>query len=99
MLTKATKRLTRTFDFSRPWSIAYTPISVHQVLEILLGDILGNARMGNSSPAELRVWWRQRKLTSRSERSFELLADDHARPEQWLEGADFLTTRSDVQWS
>jgi hypothetical protein len=93
-------RLTRTFDYSRPWSMAYTPISVHQVVEILLGDILGDsAHIGTSSPAELREWWRQRKSSNRSERSFERLADDHASPEQWLEGADFLTTRSDVQWS
>jgi len=92
-------RLTRTFDYARPWYIEYTPIPVHHVVEILLGDILGDrARIGNSSPAELRAWWRQRKSSNRADRSFELLADDQASPEQWLEGADFLTTRSDVEW-
>ncbi len=93
------QRLTRTFDYSRPWSIEYTPVPVHQVIEILLGDILGTARVQSSTPAELRAWWQQRKSTSRSERSFELLADDRASPAQWLEAADYLTTRSDLQWS
>lgn len=93
------KRLTRTFDFGRPWNIDRTPIPVHDIVEILLGDILGDARIRNSRPAELRAWWAQQKSNNRSERSFEILADDQAKPEQWLEAADFLTTRSDVQWS
>lgn len=91
-------RLTRTFDFGRPWYIDRTPIPVHDVVQILLGDLLGNS-IGTSSPSELRAWWAQRKSSNRSERSFELLADDQAKPPQWLEAADVLTTRSDVQWS
>jgi len=92
-------RLTRTFDYSRPWAIAYTPISVHQVVELLLRDILGDAAVTGRSPAELLSWWRQHQSSDRAERSLELLANDQARPEQWLEAADFLTTRSDLQWS
>jgi len=91
------ERLTRTFDYSRPWNIAYTPIAVHQVVELLLGDVLGDNAWKGKTPAELQSWWRERHSTSRAERSFQMLADDRATHEQWLESADFLTTRSDLQ--
>jgi len=100
----ATRRLperpaiNRTFEYSRPWFTERTPISVHQVIEILWA-ISSAMRLSKLQPAELREWWLRRKSSSRSERSFELLADDHANPKQWLESAAFLTTRSDVQWS
>jgi hypothetical protein len=58
------RRLTRTFDYGRPWSLAYTPISVHTITESLLGDILGDsARVGRLSPTELRAWWQKQKTT------------------------------------
>lgn len=34
------QRLTRTFDYSRPWSLAYTPVPVSDVAAALLADIL-----------------------------------------------------------
>jgi hypothetical protein len=92
-------RLTRTFDYSRPWSIEYKPIAVRHVVELLLGDLLGDSAWSGKSPAELRSWWHDRQSTTRAERSFETLADDHATPEQWTESADFLATRSDLQRS
>jgi hypothetical protein len=33
------QRLTLTFDYSRPWSVAYTPISVREVARRILADI------------------------------------------------------------
>ncbi len=92
-------RLTRTFDYSRPWSIEYKPIAVGHVVQLLLGDLLGDSAWSGKSPADLRSWWRDRQSTSRAERSFETLADDHATPEQWTESADFLASRSDLQRS
>ena len=92
-------RLTRTFDYSRPWSIAYTPVPVKSVVELLLKDILGEAAVSGKSASELLAWWRQHQLEDRTERSFEILASSPATPEQWLEAAVFLTTRSDLQWS
>jgi hypothetical protein len=53
------KRLTRTFDYSRPWSIAYTPVPVHDVVGLLLKDILGEAVVSGKSAPELLAWWRQ----------------------------------------
>jgi hypothetical protein len=53
------KRLTRTFDYSRPWSIASTPVPVHDVAELLLKDILGEAAVLGKSAPELLAWWRQ----------------------------------------
>lgn len=92
------QRLTRTFDYSRPWNIEYTPITVHHVLELLLVDILGDPDLiHRSTPAELRAWWRQHQSSDRVTRSFEALADDHAPPQRWLESATYLTARSDVE--
>lgn len=53
------KRLTRTFDYSRPWSIVFTPVPVRQVAELLLKDILGEAVVSGKSAPELLAWWRQ----------------------------------------
>lgn len=91
------RRLTRTFDYSRPWSTWYTPVRVHQVIALLLNDLVGDSDWSGKSPAELRLWWRQLHSSTRAERSLEMLADDNATPQQWLESADFLTTRSDLQ--
>jgi hypothetical protein len=93
------KRLTRAFDYSRPWSTAYTPVPVRDVIKMLLTDTLGRTVVPGKSPAELRAWWQQRHSRDRAERNFEMLADDAATPQQWLEAADFLTTRSDLQWT
>jgi hypothetical protein len=93
------QRLTRSFDYGRPWSIVFTPVSVHHFVELLLGDMLGNATVAGKSAPELLSWWRQHQAGDRAERSLEILASDQATPEQWLEATDFLTTRSDVQWS
>ncbi|HEY3738315.1 MAG TPA: hypothetical protein VGL53_00650 [Bryobacteraceae bacterium] len=92
------KRLTRTFDYSRPWQVDRTPVPVHDVVKHLLGEILGEARVRDSSPAELRNWWAKNQSSNRASRSFEILADDQAKPEQWLESADFLTARSEPHW-
>lgn len=53
------KRLTRTFDYSRPWSMAYTPVPVRDVVELLLKNILGDAAVSGKSAPELLIWWRQ----------------------------------------
>jgi hypothetical protein len=90
------QRLTPTFDYSRPWSTNYTPISVHEVVGMILGDILG---IHASTPAELRAWWRQHHSTDRALHALEVLADDQATPEQWLEAADFLTLPAGTRWS
>jgi hypothetical protein len=93
------RRLTRTFDYSRPWIISsYFPVAVHEVVQVLLTDILGDlAPVQNATPAELRTWWQQYRSMNQVERHFEVLADDHATREVWLNSARFLTTRSDIQ--
>jgi hypothetical protein len=58
-------RLTRTFEYSRPWSIDYTPISVHEVASLILVDVLGDSAWKAKTPAEFRAWWRERSLTGR----------------------------------
>ena len=63
------KRLTRTFDYSRPWSIAHTPVPVHDVVELLLQDILGDAAVLGKSAPELLAWWRQQPHSSESDRT------------------------------
>lgn len=53
------KRLTRTCDYSRPWSMEYTPISVKEVARLLLSQITQiPSVLERSTPAELRAWWR-----------------------------------------
>jgi len=91
------QRLTRTLDYSRPWMTDRTPIPVRQVAEVLLGEILGDPKwVRSSTPAELRAWWREHHTNTRAGMFFEVLADDRASPERWLEAAAYLTTRSDV---
>jgi hypothetical protein len=90
-------RLTRTFDFGRPWNIDYKPIAVHHVVELILTDLIGASVLKEKSPADLRAWWRDSHAVDRPGRGFDVLADDHATPAQWLENADYLTSRSDIQ--
>jgi hypothetical protein len=93
------QRLTRTFDYSRPWQVEQTPVPVRQVVELLLGDLVGDSSfIHGSAPGELRTWWRQHHSSSRAARSFEVLADDRAASERWLDSAGYITMRSDVQW-
>jgi len=94
------QRLTRTLDYVRPWSTERTPIPVNQVVKIILGDILRAPDLvASSTPAELRAWWEQHKASSTVTRSFEVLADDHETEQRWLESAEFITRRSDIQLS
>lgn len=93
------QRLTRTFDYSRPWQVEQTPVPVRQVVELLLGDLVGDANfIHGSTPGELRTWWGQHHSSSRVARSFEVLADDRASAERWLDSAGYITMRADVEW-
>jgi hypothetical protein len=89
-------RLTPTFDYSRPWLNNHTPVTVHEVAGLILGDILG---VKVSTPAELRDWISKHPGANRVERSFEVLADDQAGAEQWLASADFLTKPARSYWT
>lgn len=94
------KRLTRTVDFTRPWYIQRDPIPVSEVARKLLGDILRAPDLvEHSGLQQLRVWWEQHKTSSQAERSFDALADDHASAERWVESAEFITLRSDIELS
>ena len=91
-------RLSRTLDYWRPWSIERSPIPVSQVAKVILSQILHAPNLvARSTPAELRAWWEKHPASNIVDKSFELLADDHAVPERWLESAGFLTLRSDVE--
>jgi hypothetical protein len=94
------RRLTRTMDYSRPWSIERAPIPVRDVANLIIRGILElPSRVERSTPAELRAWWGTHKSNDRLGRSFELLADDKATPEEWVQSADSITLRSDIQRS
>jgi hypothetical protein len=92
------KRLTRTLDYVRSWSLERTPIPVSEVAKVILSDILQSKDLADGySPASLRAWWEKHKTSSVAERNFEVLADDHASADRWLASAHFITLRSDVR--
>ncbi len=92
------QRLTRTVDYGRPWYPERTPIPVSEVAKNILSDILHmSGFVRDATPPELRDWWQKRKNGDVVARNFELLADDLATADQWLESAEWITLRSDVQ--
>lgn len=95
-------RLTRTFDYTRPWRIQCVPVSVKSAVKSLLTDILRAPDVvERSTPAQLRAWWHSQESANRgpAARSFAVLSDDSASPQSWLASADFITLRSDVDSS
>ncbi|QOY91839.1 hypothetical protein [Paludibaculum fermentans] len=91
------RRLTRSLESDREWSIHVRPVWVYDVVKRLLGILLDAPDVvARSSPTELRQWWEQNKAKGRGSRRFERLADDAASPETWVKSAEFLARRSDV---
>jgi hypothetical protein len=94
------QRLTRNVDYGRPWYTERGPVPVSVVAKSVLSEILNvPVFVEGASPAELRDWWAKHKNGDRLIRSFELLADDRATPEEWLQSADIITLRSDIKRS
>jgi len=92
------QRLTRSVDYGRPWYTERGPVPVSEVAKSVLSDILNVPHfVEGASPAELREWWEKHKNGGLLLRSFELLADDHATPEEWLQSAEAITLRSDIK--
>ncbi|MGJ5820556.1 hypothetical protein [Paludibaculum fermentans] len=91
------RRLTRTLEFDRPWSIEQKPVWVKDVAKELLGNLLDSpALIASSTPGELRLWWAGNRTTARLGRQFELLAAENSPPETWISSAEYLTRRSDI---
>ncbi len=94
------RRLTRSVDYGRPWYTELGPVPVSEVAKSVLSDILKAPHfVKDASPAELREWWETHKNGDRLMQSFELLADDQATAEEWLESAEIITLRSDIKRS
>ncbi|HXH62168.1 MAG TPA: hypothetical protein VNI20_12520 [Fimbriimonadaceae bacterium] len=96
------QRLTRSVSYFRDFAPGRNLISVKSAARAALEGILqypgvGSGPGGRPTAKELRDYWRTFKGVPLVERKYAELKDDIASPEQWLNAADFITERTNVQ--
>ncbi len=91
-------RLTRTVDYDTRHGTRHVNVRpVSGVAFEALTQILGTRQFGGDSPAAIRAYWKKSRGLAPEERWYQTLADDNARPRQWLDAAEALSQPSNVQ--
>jgi len=101
------QRLTRSVHFWRDFAHERSPLGVHEAactaLEAILetsffeaastgDDLSGRGPAGRAEVAgKIRAYWAKWKSVPIEERWYRVLADDQAKPEDWLEAAEKIT--------
>lgn len=95
-------RLTRSVSFGRDFFPDRNLITVSSAAYAIVANILQLSLTGPDmyrpySPEQLREFWKKNRGKSRSERLFDILADDAGNRRQWLEAAQQLVQSRDIR--
>lgn len=88
------ERLTRSVSFHRDFFPTRRILSVSDAARAALDEIL---KVRFETRAEYRVYWERFKGLSRVERWHATLRDDRQKPDQWLQAARSIVSRTDGQ--